>query len=230
MARILLVFALVLLGAGCTSQATPIPDAVPAPPQRATLGWDEPFPADPPRLVFRVHSFAVTNDGWTARVEVQNETDIPWELGDARHESERQFGVMLFATGDLAEVERRNGDGNLPAIRPATTYDPTLPPVLDPGDTWSGTISAHGSLAAGRYVRVTFGLLTAVGDPPDGVPDRVVWITDSSYLLRGLPPVSGSDSGLESAAPQHATQWRSSRRNAATTPRRATIPTATNTA
>jgi hypothetical protein len=183
--RPLLAVPILLLAVGCASDAVPIPAATPAPPQRATLGWDEPFPAQRPRLVFRVDAFAVTDDGWAANVEILNETDTAWELGDERHEAERQFGVMLFASGDLDEIERRNGDGSLPAIRRATGYDPALPAVLDPGTSWAGRISAHGALAAGRFARITFGLLTAVGEPPEEVPPQVLWITDHAYELRG---------------------------------------------
>jgi hypothetical protein len=44
-------------------------------------------------------------------------------------------------------------------------------------------MSAPGSLADGAYVRVSFGVLRAKGDPPDGVPQTVGWVTDRSYRL-----------------------------------------------
>ena len=56
-----------------------------------------------------------------------------------------------------------------------------------PGDGWRGTISAPGSLASGRWVRVVFGPLVAVGDPPDDMRSRFVWITDHAYRLRARP-------------------------------------------
>ena len=67
------------------------------------------------------------------------------------------FGVLLFPNDDLDELERRNRDGTLPAIRHATTYAPALPLVLRPGKTWRGTISAPGALAGGLWVRLSFG-------------------------------------------------------------------------
>jgi hypothetical protein len=231
--RLVLPALVVVVASGCATQTAPIPDATPAPPQRVHLGWDEPFPADKPRLVFRVDSFAVTGDGWRASIEIANETDISWTIGDEGEAAERQFGIMLFATGTLDEVDRRNSSGSLPAIRRASEYSPPLPSTLGPGESWSGDISARGALAAGRFVRVTFGVLKAVGTPPDGVPEQVVWITDSSYKLRRSPlPQDDPEASLESARLQitAAPQWRSSRRNAATTPRTATIPTATSTA
>jgi hypothetical protein len=168
---------------GCGGTTATVPPATAAPPQRAGLAWEEPFPQERPRLVFGVRSFAVTEAGWEARVSVANETAVTWELGGPRLAVERQFGVMLFATGELAEVDRRNRERELPAVRSATTYRPELPLVLEPGQRWEGTIAAHGALAAGRFVRVVFGTLTAVGDPPPDLPAQVVWITDGSYEL-----------------------------------------------
>ena len=37
---------------------------------------------------------------------------------------------------------------------------------------------------AGSYARVTFGTLIAVGNPPEGLSEMVVWITDHAYHLR----------------------------------------------
>ena len=51
-------------------------------PQSAELGWVERTPASGPALVFRVHRFAVTEDGWEADVEIENRTTVVWELGD----------------------------------------------------------------------------------------------------------------------------------------------------
>jgi hypothetical protein len=81
-------------------------------------------------------------------------------------------------------VEQRSDASDLPGLRPARTFDPQLAPRLAPGASWRGTISAPGNLAAGRYVRVVFGPLVAVGKPPEGVPARFVWITDHAYRLR----------------------------------------------
>ena len=69
-------------------------------------------------------------------------------------------------------------------MRRAERFQPALPLVLEPGKSWSGTIGARGSLAAGRWVRVVFGPLVPVGDPPEGFPrEGLVWITDHAYQL-----------------------------------------------
>ena len=184
------VLAAVAIGvvAGCTSESggsdTQPRPALAAGPQSAELGWKEQTPTTGPALVFRVHRFAVTDTGWEADVEIENRTTVAWELGADRVEVERSFGVMLFATGELEEVEKRGRDGELPGLRAVRRFAPELPERLTPRRRWRGTVSASGSLAAGRYLRVVFGPFSAEGDPPEGTPDDFVWITDHAYLLR----------------------------------------------
>lgn len=170
-------------GCGTSGTAVSVPATVKAPPQTARLGWEEPYPAKEPALVFGVVSFTVTRDGWTADISVENRSQVGWEVGDPRHAAARAFGVLLFPNDDLDELERRNRGGDLPAIRHATDYDPALPLVLRPGQTWRGTISAPGALAGGLWVRLSFGPFVAAGDPPQGAEPQVVWFTDHAYRL-----------------------------------------------
>jgi hypothetical protein len=181
----LLVLLAAAVAAGCSSSGSPgPPPSVAAPPQRAELGWEERFPPTGPALVFRAHRLAVTAAGWEVDVEIDNGTPIPWELGADRVAVGRSFGVMLFATADVEEVERRQRDDDLPGLRPARRFVPVLPVELRPGRTWRGTVSAEGRLAAGRYLRLVFGPLVARGEPPQGMPSQFSWITDHAYLLR----------------------------------------------
>ena len=176
-----------LLAAGCSSDASPpiIPSA--APPQAVELAWNERSPATGPALIFRVRRFAVTDDGWESDVEIENRTGIPWVLGQDPVAVQQSFGIMLFATGEMGELDQRNRNSDLPGLRAAQRFDPTLPARLGPGASWRGTISAPGTLASGRWVRVAFGPLVAVGDPPDGMPAQFTWITDHTYRLRARP-------------------------------------------
>jgi hypothetical protein len=180
----LVVLGAALLSSGCGSGgAEPvIPPA--APPQAAELSWVERSPASGAALVFRVRRFAVTEGGWESDVEIDNHTDVAWALGANPVAVAQSFGIMLFATGDQDELEQRNRQGDLPGVRAARQFDPALPARLEPGASWRGVISAPGTLAAGRWVRVVFGPLVAVGDPPDGMPRRFVWITDHAHRLR----------------------------------------------
>jgi len=181
-----LLLALAAAGAaGCatTGTAESVPAAVKAPPQTARLGWEEPYPAEKPALVFGVSSFTVTPGGWTADISVENRSQVGWEVGAPRLAADRAFGVLLFPNDDLDELERRNKSGDLPAIRQATIYNPALPPVLRPGKTWRGTISAPGALAGGLWARLSFGPFVSVGEPPEGAAPQVVWFTDHAYHL-----------------------------------------------
>jgi hypothetical protein len=156
--------------------------SVAAGPQTAKLDWRETYGADGEALVFTVDRLRVTRDGWRARIGIENESSVGWELAPGAT-PEGSFGLQLFETGEQQELEDRNRAGTLPAVRAASTYVPELPSILEPGDSWKGEISANGALVAGSWARVVFGTLVAVGKPPDELPESVVWITDSAYEL-----------------------------------------------
>lgn len=188
LARVLLLalfVAMVTVGCSSESRSDPEPPVRAAPPQEHELGWVERYPATGlERLVFTVRSFEVTDDGWSADIGIDNKTSVNWELPELDQAFERTFGVMLFATGDLASLDRLNQAGELPPPRRATKYEPPLATFLPAGESWSGRISAPGALPGGSFVRVVFGPLLAVGDPPKGLERQVTWITDASLELR----------------------------------------------
>lgn len=167
-----------------SDEKQPVRPSVAAGPQSATLGWREVYGAGPDRIVFEVERLDVGPDGWRAHLGVTNETSVSWELGDPRATLDREFGLKLFTTGDLDELERGIANGTVPATRAAQRYEPSLPKLLTPDASWRGTISASGSLSAGSFVRVVFGTLLSVGKPPEGLGDSVVWITDHAYELQ----------------------------------------------
>ena len=172
----------VLLLAGCGgAEPEPLMPARAAEPQRATLGWRESYPSSGERLVFVVDELTVRKGGWSVDIAVTNSTRIPFETGATR--VQLAYGLMLFATGDLAELEDAAQSGGLPPLRRAATIAPEQPEVLASGQTWRATLSAPGSLADGSYVRVSFGGFQAEGEPPDGMEPFVVWITDRAYKL-----------------------------------------------
>jgi hypothetical protein len=159
-----------------------IPTSVAAGPQTADLGWREVYGSVGEQLVFTVDRLEVTDSGWGARVGIENDSSVGWELAHGAT-PEGSFGVQLFETGDLEELEERNRENTLPAVRAATGFAPELPLVLEPGASWEGEISARGALVAGGWARVVFGTLVAVGKPPDELDEKVIWITDHAYEL-----------------------------------------------
>jgi hypothetical protein len=179
----LLALTIALAGCGDTVEERPRPEPRAAPPQRAELAWRESYPAGGrERLVFAVDTIEVTKNGWTARVAVTNDTGVPFAARPSPGAS--SYGVMLFATGDLGELEDAASEGRLPAVREAAQIDPAPPRVLAPGVTWRARFTSPGTLPAASHVRVVFGPLLAQGEPPEEMEERVVWITDRSYRLR----------------------------------------------
>ncbi len=180
-------FCLVLIAlavGGCTGRQVTLPPATPAPPQGARVDWVEPTSPEAPRLVFSVKRIDVLADGWRARVAIRNDTATAWATADPRV-PETSFGLMLFVTGELDELEQRNDERDLPDIRAAQAVVPAPPTQLEPGASWAGSISASGALPAGRWVRVTFGPLVTEGKAPDSLPTPLLWISDNAHLLRG---------------------------------------------
>jgi hypothetical protein len=179
----LLALVLVLAGCGDAAPDRPRPEVRPAGPQRVELGWREPYPArTSDRLVFAVDSFEVTGGGWSADVAITNTTSVSFDASPS--EADSRYGLMLFATGDLSELENSNRSGGLPPPRRAEAIQPPPPAVLAPGATWRARLSASGSLPAGSYMRVVFGPLVAQGEPPEEMEQTATWITDRSYRLR----------------------------------------------
>jgi hypothetical protein len=162
----------------------PAEPSVRAGPQRATLYWREPFETSGGQLVFEVDRIEVLKNGWRASIRMTNRTSVSYAIGDRQATIDRAFGLMLFETGDLTELESGNREGTLPTTREAEVYKPSLPMILEPGSSWSGTISAPGPLVAGSWARVVFGTLLPVGATDDEPGSQVVWITDHAYRLK----------------------------------------------
>ena len=183
MRRTVTLLALAVLLAGCGGAARePFVATRAAEPQEIELGWREAYPEEGEQLVFVVESLEVDANGWSAEIAVENRTDVAWEArgGDKRNLT---YGLMLFRTGSLDELEDASERNALPAVREAGSIDPQPPARLAPGETWRSRISGDGALADGAYVRVVFGPLVSAGDPPEGLQRTIVWISDASQRL-----------------------------------------------
>jgi hypothetical protein len=171
-----------LLVAGCGgAEPRPIEAGRAAEPQRVALGWEENYPGSGQRLVFGVQNLTVTENGWSADVSLTNKTTVPFDTGD--DDAASAYGLMLFGTGDLGELESAARSNQLPAVRQARTIEPALPDLLRPNQTWRGTLAAPGALPDGSWVRISFGPLRAEGDTPPEMEPVVVWITDNAHRV-----------------------------------------------
>jgi hypothetical protein len=181
MRRTVLLAVLLLTGCAATPESKPVPLARAAEPQHVELGWRESYPSTGERLRFAVDALDVREGGWSVEIAVSNDTHTTFELGV--NPTQLSFGLMLFATGGLEELKEANRAGRLPPVRLADAMEPAPPDVLAPGATWRTTLSGPGSLADGSYIRVSFGPLVAIGEPPEGMLPTVFWITDRSHKL-----------------------------------------------
>ena len=198
-----------VLAAGCgTASEVGIQEATPAPPQQATLGWKEVYGKPGASLVFRVESLWVEERGWTASVQIENHSPVRFAVASGSTSIDSSFGLMILPTGDHRELDRLNAAGELPAVRQAETIQPRLPGVLEPGESWRGTLSAKGALPGGSWARVVFGAFVAMGKPPTGLEDRVIWITDHTQRLRprgqGTSVLNSSSSASAAKSPSPA--------------------------
>jgi hypothetical protein len=193
-----------MVAAGCAKSTKPFVPIAAAPPQSANVGWTESFPADGPALIFRVGTIRVRSGGWEADISIENQTEQRYEIPPATS-PKRSFGVLIFANDDLDELDRRSRDGALPTLREAQAAIPDIPPVIAPGERWTGTIAAAGSLPAGQWLRVEFGPLTAMSkDASKSAGDPFTWITDHAYRLSGAQ--AGVTATIAAAALAHPTQ------------------------
>jgi hypothetical protein len=230
MRRALTAAVLALVAAGCgTASEVAVKKVEPAPPQHATLGWTEVYGKPGASLVFRVQSLWIEQGGWAASVEVENDSKVRFAVASGSTSIDSAFGLMILPTGDHRELDRLNAAGELPAVRQAETIRPELPGVLEPGETWHGTLSARGALPGGSWARVVFGAFVAMGKPPAGLQDRVIWITDHTHLLeaRSANAVAASPAATElaiRAARAAPGQGRMSSRNAASSASAAKSP------
>jgi len=190
--------------AGCGGGEPKLQDLGPAPPTTTRLDWVE-HEGDPgARLVFLVHTLRITPTGWSADVGVRNESKGAFSLATGSASLDNQFGVMVFPTGDHRDLDQRARAGTLPTVRAATTIEPPPPSVLKAGASWDGTLAAKGALPAGLWLRVSFGPLDAVDDPPAPLPRTIfTWITDHAYRLpagSGQPTIEANPGSSASAA------------------------------
>ena len=158
--------------------------SVAAGPQSATLDWKEKYGSPGQQLLFRVDWLKVVEGGWKARIGITNDTTSAYDVGDPQATLDRSFGLMLFSSSSQSELDTRSRNGTLPPVREAVQFDPSLPKVMEAGDSWEGIMSANGALVAESWARVVFGALVVIGKPPPGAPTEIVWITDHAHKLQ----------------------------------------------
>ena len=159
--------------------------SVAARPQSASLDWRETHGTPGEQLVFSVDSLQVTPQRLAC--ERGPREPILGRIRAGRSTGDLESLVRSHAVLDREDrgAERAQRQQRAPgrAPRRALRAEPCRR-SWSPTRRWKGTISAPGSLAAGNWVRIVFGTLVAVGNPPEELGENVVWITDRAYRLR----------------------------------------------
>ena len=128
------------------------------------------YPATGQRLGFGVDTLVVRRTAGRSSFAVTNRHGDPVR---ARRQPALAFGLMLFDTGNLDELDR--GEPRRQPARAAPRDDDAAAPpdVLAPGATWRATISAPG-VARRRQLgpRRRSGPSSPVARPPEGMEPR----------------------------------------------------------
>ena len=151
------------------------------------VGWNEPIALDghSPVLVFRVRSIEVGSKGFKVATSFTNRTKQALKLPAGTQQSPRNFGLGVFTDAVSVRIE----DPGQYLVR-ATRFDPPLPKVLEPGQTWSGTMSGSEPPRSRRWLRVVYGVFFWRGKPPTGFGPFFAYAT--SHNVRAPAPVGKS--------------------------------------
>ena len=124
-------------------------------PHVVVLNWMESAGKPGERLILEVGSIAVGERTWKVKAAIRNDTAAPLFIGRPHTAEPATFG--LVGAGSVRER------GQVPTGLIATSFSPSLPRILDPGERWSGTFSGRGVIRRGTRVRVAVGTFWAYG-------------------------------------------------------------------
>ena len=147
----------------------------PAEPRTIDLGWVERHKSA--RFTFEVERLVIAESGWRVVVSVTNRSLRPYRL-DAR-----SVGLVLLETPSRSELRRLTGNLSHapPALRPDRASPPP-PSTLEPGASWSTTVTGPEVLRADSFVRVLFGPFSSVERFRTEV-QSILWVTDHSIRI-----------------------------------------------
>jgi hypothetical protein len=169
----------VLVSAGCGSTE----HVAWAPPQTVPFHGSSDCGPKGRDIEIHVRRLVLRRDGWRVDASIANHTGTAVQVSRPHHPNHVQFGVDVFETNRLGEVERRVAQRAMHNNALAERVEPPLPHALEPGERWRGSFSGPGRLPAGRYVRIEFGRFTFPGTVPPGYPARFFCVTDDAPRL-----------------------------------------------
>jgi hypothetical protein len=153
------------------------------------VGWVEnvSLGSAPPVLTFRVRTIDVGPKGFAVAASFTNRSQRPLGFPKGTQQSPKNFGLGVFTDAVSVRVE----DPGQYLLK-ATRFTPSLPRVLEPGRTWSGTMSASDPPRNNRWLRVVFGVFFWRGKPPAGFGPYFAYATTHNVRAPGPvgPPAS----------------------------------------
>ena len=176
-----LILATCVIAAGCGSREA---TATWAPPETLTFRGGSDCGPKGHDVQIRVRKLVVGRRSWRVDATLANRTGVALQVIRPHHLHTVEFGLDVFDTNTLAEVERRAARKALHNGALAERVVPPLAGVLRPGDRWAGSFSAPGRLPRGKYVRVVFGRFVVPGGKvPAGLAARFFCTTDDAPRL-----------------------------------------------
>lgn len=153
------------------------------------VGWVENVSLGnaPPVLTFRVRTIDVGPNGFTVAASFTNRSQRPLALPTGVERSQKNFGLGVLTDQMSVRIE----DPGQYLVK-ATRFTPSLPKVLEPGHTWSGTMHSSIPPRSLRWLRVLFGVFFWRGKPPPGFGPFFAYAT--THNVRAPGPVGKNPS------------------------------------
>lgn len=177
-ARLLLVVSVAIAaGAGCGG-AEP-GDTGSATPRTMRVGIQEVDGG----FAIAVRSLRRTATGWSVEASIENRTKARWSVGRPHSSAGTKFGLFVSRRpGELTAEFLERHARTTPTLL-ADTFEPALPRVFPPGESWSGRFAGPGAVPAGSYVAFAFGRFLTDAPPP-GLPPRLLALTSRPVRVR----------------------------------------------
>jgi hypothetical protein len=146
------------------------------------LNWREKTTGDSyPRMTFTVKALTIVGNKWSYVASVTNNSKNRVTIGPG---SPTEPGQYRF--GLIIPNKPKNDCNPVYAICPAPraplagsqSTKPRLPHVLNPGQTWRGTVSGTKAIPRGVLIRIAFGYFTDAT-----APQGFAWVTQNTFKL-----------------------------------------------
>jgi hypothetical protein len=158
---------------GCGSTATPPPSSAS---RTIELNWHEITAGAGDRFVFEVDRLVLAPHRWSARVSFTNDSRATFVINRVHRPQGWMFGLVLSKTARVDPFQEA-------PVLIAALVEPTLPTIVRPGTTWTGTMTGFRALPKGAFVRVAFGRFMTTNAVPAQLPARFIWVTDHVHRL-----------------------------------------------